>query len=113
MKYILLLALYLITIPASAFAESPKYELATFGSFLVITVDKSFSPRLSMAIRKGTILAVHRKDKHIEITTSLLKTTFDQNIEDYIETNQTYDLYAKDDEEGAKLFFRIMEQISD
>lgn len=112
MKKTACLFLLAVLTAAPALADSPKYDLATFGAYLVVTVDKSFDPARNMAIRKDTILAVNREDKNIEIITDLYFSEFDREHDSYVDRQKSYHLRAKDEEEAEKLFYRIMEQIS-
>lgn len=112
MKRVLAIGLLFFILASPVLADSPKYDLATFGHYLVITEDKSFSPRRNMAIHKSSIIAVNRTDKQIRITTDILIAEYDRENEILIDTNQTYELIFSDDDEAEKLFFRLIELIS-
>lgn len=108
---LLIIAVTLLATPARA--DTPKYDFASFGPFLVVSVDKSFSPKRNFALHKDTILAINRSDKIIEIVTSLAVPVFDPRKEEYIDELKTYKLVTSDDDDAEKLFFRLMEQVSD
>ncbi|MCA9402695.1 MAG: hypothetical protein KC897_02845 [Candidatus Omnitrophica bacterium] len=108
---LIILCALLVTTPA--LADTPKYDFASYGPFLVISVDKSFSPKRNFALHKDTILAIDRKDKRIEIVTSLVFPVYDPRKEEHVDQLKTYELITNDDDDAEKLFFRLMEQVSD
>lgn len=110
-KFLLISAICFFAQPA--FAESPKYDFESFGPFLVISVDKSFSPKRNIALHKDTILSINRIDKKIEITTSLVHAVYDQRKEEHIDQLKVYKLVTNDDDDAEELFFLLMEQVSE